>query len=108
LYCHGNSLGETFGNTIAEAMIHGKPVVSHLGAKMWPQAQCEVIGNDNYFVRRNDTYAFEDYKNLMISLKDNKEEYKNYQEYCKDRAEKLFDYRVVSQKYADVFQKILL
>jgi hypothetical protein len=44
----------------------------------------------------------------MISLKDNKEEYKNYQEYCKDRAEKLFDYRVVSQKYADVFQKILL
>jgi hypothetical protein len=75
---------------------------------MWPQAQCEVIGKDNYFVRRNDNYAYEEYQNFMRLLKDNKEEYLSFQAYCKDRAEKLFDYRVVSQKYVNVFHKILL
>jgi glycosyltransferase involved in cell wall biosynthesis len=107
LYCHGNSLGETFGNTIAEAMIHGKPVISHLGAKMWPQAQCEVIGNDKYFVKRNDIYAFEEYMNFMKLLKNNKDEYQEYKTYCETRAENLFDYKAISQKYANVFQKML-
>ena len=42
--CHGNQIGETFGNTIVEAMFHHVPVVSHLGnASDWPQAQVELL-----------------------------------------------------------------
>ena len=33
LLCHANKIGETFGNTIAEAMIHEKPVISIEGTK---------------------------------------------------------------------------
>ena len=50
VFCHCNPLGETFGNTVAEAMMHGKPVVSHLGKRSWPQAQIELLASYNYYV----------------------------------------------------------
>lgn len=43
VYCHVNALGETFGNTVAEAMVHGKPVVSLKGKWSYPQAQFELL-----------------------------------------------------------------
>jgi glycosyltransferase involved in cell wall biosynthesis len=44
VFCHFNKLGETFGNTVAEAMMHGLPVVSLAGSPLYPQAQREVLG----------------------------------------------------------------
>jgi glycosyltransferase involved in cell wall biosynthesis len=44
VFCHFNKLGETFGNTVAEAMMHGLPVVSLAGSIFYPQAQKEVLG----------------------------------------------------------------
>ena len=44
IFCHFNKLGETFGNTVAEAMMHGLPVVSLAGSPLYPQAQREVLG----------------------------------------------------------------
>lgn len=44
IFCHVNKLGETFGNTVAEAMSHGLPVVSLRGDRRYPQAQEEVLG----------------------------------------------------------------
>src|SRR5690606_3281108 len=38
--------GETFGCNIAEAMMHGKPVIAHLTPYM--NAQSEIIGNAGY------------------------------------------------------------
>lgn len=48
VFCHVNRLGETFGNTIAEAMMHGLPIVSLRGSRNYPQAQAEVLGGDNF------------------------------------------------------------
>ena len=49
VFCHFNKLGETFGNTVAEAMMHGLPVVSLAGSPLYPQAQKEVLGTSMYF-----------------------------------------------------------
>ena len=46
---HVNKLGETFGNTVAEAMIHGKCVVSLAGNRNYPQAQREILCDQNQF-----------------------------------------------------------
>lgn len=45
VYCHVPRLGETFGNTVAEAMMHGKPVVSWSGPCWYPQAQREILSD---------------------------------------------------------------
>jgi glycosyltransferase involved in cell wall biosynthesis len=107
IYCHGNSLGETFGNTIAEAMMHGKPIVSHLGAEMWPQAHREIIGDDTYIVMQRDVYGYELYANLMEKLLTDKTEYDRYSKYCLERAQNNFLYTKVSQRYAEFFEKVL-
>jgi glycosyltransferase involved in cell wall biosynthesis len=99
--CHSNKMGETFGNTIAEAMSHGTPVVSHVGSK-WPQAQKEVIGKyEGLYVCKNDP---ERYSELMSKLFLDKQEYNAYSKYVKARAEKLYDYRVVAKKYIEVYK----
>lgn len=101
--CHSNNMGETFGNTIAEAMIHGKPVISHLG-KDWPQAQREVIGKyENTYVCENDAVI---YSRLMTKLFLDKQRYNDYSNYVKDRADKLYDYRVVAKKYLELYRKL--
>lgn len=51
IFCHFNKLGETFGNTVAEAMIHGLPVVSLAGSPFYPQAQKEVLGSSLFYHR---------------------------------------------------------
>lgn len=43
IFCHFNKLGETFGNTVAEAMMHQLPVVSLAGSPLYPQAQVEIL-----------------------------------------------------------------
>lgn len=102
--CHGNRFGETFGNTIAEAMIHGKPVVSHLGGNWWPQAQKEVIGKyESTYVCENDA---DQYSRLMHKLLTDKQEYNDYSNYVKDRADNLYDYRTVTKKYIEVYKEI--
>ena len=45
VFCHFTKLGETFGNTVAEAMMHKLPVVSLAGSPLYPQAQKEVLGS---------------------------------------------------------------
>ena len=49
IYCHVPKLGETFGNTVAEAMMHAKPVVSLKGRPNFPQAQKEVLDDSDQF-----------------------------------------------------------
>lgn len=101
--CHSNPFGETFGNTIAEAMIHGKPIVSHLGSN-WPQAQKEVIGKyESTYVCENDV---DQYSRLMYKLLTDKQEYNDYSAYVKDRANKLYDYRMATKKYVEVYNTL--
>lgn len=54
---HARADGETFGCVIAEAMIHGKPVVTHLAER---NAQAELVeeGVSGFVVARNDPVAY--------------------------------------------------
>jgi glycosyltransferase involved in cell wall biosynthesis len=51
VFCHFNKLGETFGNTVAEAMMHKLPVVSLAGSLVYPQAQREMLDSGPQFHR---------------------------------------------------------
>jgi len=103
--CHSNLLGETFGNTIAEAMIHGKPVVTHIGRVSWPQAHRELVGD------KIELFICEDivnqYASIMQRLKDDKNYYNEISNYLKTRADNLYDYISVSRKYFELYKTIL-
>lgn len=102
--CHANIMGETFGNTVAEAMIHGKPVISHWGSPQWPQAQKEVIGDDNsMYICNNDVGR---YKDLMYKLLIDKDAYNSYATYAKKRADDLYDYRIITKQYVEVYNNL--
>jgi len=105
VYCHSNSVGETFGCTVAEAMIHGKPIVSHIGSPKWPQAQIEVLGDMSDMCVRSD--FVNKYAALMKKLKDDKLFYDMVANYVSDRANALYDFEKVAQKYVEVYQKCL-
>jgi glycosyltransferase involved in cell wall biosynthesis len=48
IYLHVNALGETFGNTVAEAVLRGIPVASLKGERRYPQAQAELLNQGQY------------------------------------------------------------
>jgi glycosyltransferase involved in cell wall biosynthesis len=48
VFCHANPLGETFGNTVAEAMLRGLPVASIKGNRKYPQAQKELLDETQF------------------------------------------------------------
>jgi glycosyltransferase involved in cell wall biosynthesis len=102
--CHCTPLGETFGNTVAEAMIHGKPVVSQLGEGGWPQAQLEVLGEFNHYVCGYSNAI--EYSRLMNVLYKNKREYSNYANYVKEYADKNYNYLEVAKKYLEVYKHL--
>jgi len=103
--CHSNSLGETFGNTIAEAMINGKPVVSHVGNGSWPQAQVELLGErQDLYVNSRDINT---YANIMCKLKDDKEYYDEVSEYLYTRSMSLYNYKAVANEYLKLYRELL-
>lgn len=75
IYAHARADGETFGVNIAEAMMHGKPVVTHWATPSFPgmgvfQSQTELVDNDvTGFVVENDAaYYAEALKKLIDDL----------------------------------------
>jgi glycosyltransferase involved in cell wall biosynthesis len=103
--CHSNVLGETFGNTIAESMIHGKPVISHIGNGSWCQAHEELFGELSELYIKND--IINEYSKKMLLLKNDENYYKDCSNYFKTRAIKNYDYIEVSKKYYEIYKKIL-
>jgi glycosyltransferase involved in cell wall biosynthesis len=103
--CHSNSLGETFGNTIAEAMINSKPIITHIGRSSWCQAHEELVGEKTeLFIRDN---IVDNYANLMLKLKNDKNYYNEISKYLKDRADSLYDYVSVSKRYYDLYKEMI-
>jgi FkbM family methyltransferase len=51
VFAHGRRDGETFGTVLAEAMMHGRPCVSHPALVGNNNAQVETIGPGGYFAR---------------------------------------------------------
>lgn len=103
--CHSNSLGETFGNTIAEGMMYGKPVISHIGMKGWPQAQPELLGDmKELFITDN---LVTNYANMMNRLKNDNDFMVKTSLYLYKRAHELFSFYNVAKRYLDVYKKLL-
>lgn len=72
IYAHARADGETFGVNIAEAMIHGKPVVTHIATPSHPgmgvfQSQTELVddGVTGFVVRNNPAEYSEALRNLI-------------------------------------------
>jgi len=102
--CHSNLLGETFGNTIAESMINGKPIVTHIGSPSWPQAHKELVGDvTDLFITEN---IVDNYAKIMIKLKNNKNYYEETSKYLMDRANKNYHYIEVAKKYFELYNNI--
>ena len=65
VYLHVNALGETFGNTVAEAVLRGLPVASLKGERRYPQAQAEILTHEQFCSSRRqfrkliDTYKMD-------------------------------------------------
>lgn len=76
IYAHARADGETYGVNIAEAMMHGKPVVTHIAEPSVPgmgvfQSQTELVSeNLTGFVCTNNSV---DYMNALKKLIDNPE-----------------------------------
>lgn len=77
IYAHARADGETFGVNIAEAMIHGKPVVTHIATPSVPsmgvfQSQTELVDDgETGFIVNNDPAEYAD---ALKKLIDNKEQ----------------------------------
>ena len=56
VFAHGRKDGETFGTVFAEAMIHGKPCLSHISAK-GSNGHIETIGPAGYVCKNLDSYS---------------------------------------------------
>lgn len=104
--CHSNSLGETFGNTIAEAMIYGKPVISHIGNTTWPQAHKALFGDMHEHFIEND--IVNNYSKLMLKLQYDNAYYDMMSKYFKNRAMTLYDYKIVAQQYFNIYKTLYL
>jgi len=104
VFCHSNPFGETFGNTVAEAMIHSKPVVSHIGQTKWPQAQLELLGDcSELFITKD---ILDNYSNMMKKLMADKKYYSSVSTYLKNRAQ-LFQYHYIAKQYLNVYEELL-
>jgi glycosyltransferase involved in cell wall biosynthesis len=56
LFAHGRRDGETFGTVLAEAMMHGKPCLSHYSS-IGANAQPETMGPAGLFAHDEKDYA---------------------------------------------------
>lgn len=101
---HSNSAGETFGNTIAEAMMHGKPVVSHTGSHTWPQAHIELFGQYDRFVVRGQDIG--EYSSLMKELMLDRQLADTAGNYYKERSLNTYSVKRVASQYAEIYREI--
>jgi glycosyltransferase involved in cell wall biosynthesis len=108
LLLHYRIDGETFGMNIAEAMIHGKPVISHLSHV--DNAQAELLattkqhGIVGYVTEENDMAAYVRYMKQLMS---DPVQLKSIGNNAKKRAEDLFQEDVVCHFLEGEYKKLL-
>lgn len=81
IYAHARADGETFGVNIAEAMIHGLPVVTHIAVPSFPgmgvfQSQTELVEDGRTgLIVSNDPVLYADALKILIDNKDLRERF---------------------------------
>jgi glycosyltransferase involved in cell wall biosynthesis len=109
LHCHSNNIGETFGNTLAESMVHGIPSISHIGFnRNWPQAQKELLKDfDELCINLNDYNTMVDeYSRMMNKFSSDKEYYNKIKLFYYNESKKYL-YNNIALEYLNVYKKIL-
>ena len=109
IYAHARADGETFGVNIAEAMIHGKPVVTHIATPSVPgmgvfQSQTELVddGTTGFIVYNNPA----EYADALKKLIDNKEQATAFGMAGKQKAIKEYLTDVCVEKLENIYKEV--
>lgn len=110
IYTHARADGETFGVNIAEAMIHGKPVITHVATPSMPgmgvfQAQTDLVNSFVTGLVVNNSSA--EYANALKSLIDDKTERERMGEAGRRKAEAEFEIRACMGKLEKIYEEIV-
>jgi glycosyltransferase involved in cell wall biosynthesis len=99
---HARRDGETFGCNIAEAMMHGRTVVSHHSPYM--NAQQEVIGDAGYVVEQDN---WKEYADRLERLRDDRVLRGEMAARAQDRALDLFEARRLTRRLEEIYLELL-
>lgn len=102
VFAHSSIIGESFGNTIAESMAAGMPIVSHYGGD---SAQGELITNgyNGYVVNQEDVQGYAD---RIIYLLKNPDVKDKMGKLSKQRAKDWFDPKNTVKQFEDLYIKM--
>jgi glycosyltransferase involved in cell wall biosynthesis len=109
IYTHARADGETFGVNIAEAMIHGKPVITHIAVPSVPgmgvfQSQVELVTHcETGFVVNNNPA---EYAEALKHLIDNSDTRTKMGEAGQCKAEAEYEVKACMAKLERVYQEI--
>lgn len=110
IYCHARADGETFGVNIAEAMMHGKPVITHIAVPSVPgmgvfQSQTELVddGITGYVVQNHPVLYAEKVKKLI----DNPEVRCIMGSRAKQKAMEQYSATVCASKLENIYRELL-
>ena len=109
LHCHSNNIGETFGNTLAESMIHGVPSITHIGFnRNWPQAQKELLKDfDELCINLTDyDTMINEYSNMMTKFMTDEEYYNKIKLFYYNESKKYL-YDNIAIEYLNLYKNIL-
>lgn len=109
IFCHARLDGETCGCCIQEAMMHGKPVVTHVARPKNPtvfpfQAQCTIVDEKVGFAVQ---HSIEDYAEAIWRLVKNPQLRIDMGMAGKDKAMKLFASGVCTEKLLKIYHEVL-
>lgn len=101
---HANDTGESFGLVIAEAMAAGLPVITHPSAGMRDNAQLELVDHgETGFVAEN----ADDYAKAVAYLISNPEKALIMGEKGREKAQRLYDSKVITSKLERIYRDLL-
>jgi glycosyltransferase involved in cell wall biosynthesis len=101
VYLHVNALGETFGNTVAEAVIRGIPIASLKGQRGYPQAQRELLSQDQF------CYSSRQFRNLVRRYSDDLTYRQEISEMNLRFGQEFLTSSVISDQIIEIYREIM-